>query len=252
MSITFATNCWEEDWEYLLKEGLLEQMIDNCHYKFDCKILCIGNVADIKKVEPYAQKKVDAGVIDRYIILRDNAEQVLDFYEIDKDSFNGGYNYSIAPLTAIYFSNTDLFLFFTGDSRLEPDNDGWIEKASSMLLDSKDYFVANPLWNRCIDELKSESLSETEDWAVGFGFSDQCFLVRTVDFRKPIYNEKHPASERFPKHAGDSFEKRVNSYMHNHNLYRLTSKKISYLNQNFRERKQSFLMMVKLLLKKLK
>ena len=60
-------------------------------------------------------------------------------------------------------------------------------------------------------------------------FSDQCFLVKTENFKKKIYNEKDDLSELFyPDYAGDSFEKRVSSYLKNNKYYRITSKNITY------------------------
>jgi hypothetical protein len=52
------------------------------------------------------------------------------------------------------------------------------------------------------------------------GFSDVCFLVKTEDFKKPIYNEIREDSAHFPR--GDVFEKRVYSFMKNHKWQRIT------------------------------
>lgn len=240
MSITFATNCWEKDWKYLLKEGYLERMLNNCDYNFDRKILCIGNVDNLGKVISAADKKIAEGLIDEYIIVEDFSEKVLSFFEIERDDFKGGYNYSISPLTALYKSETDVLLYFTGDAHIVKNNNKWIEGAMKLLLESDKYFVANPLWDNKYAEAKSESFDETEDYFIGFGFSDQCFMVRVADFRKPIYNEKHPASQRYPKYAGELFEKRIDSYMRNHNLLRATSKYTTYIHENYEEKK-SFL-----------
>ena len=68
---------------------------------------------------------------------------------------------------------------------------------------------------------------------MGFGFSDQCFLVRSKDFKASIYNESNPASERYPEHGGETFEKRVDSWMRNHNYQRLTFKHGYYLHEDF-------------------
>jgi len=240
MSITFATNCWENDWEYLLKKGYLERMISNCNYPFKEKILCIGNVSKLSEVIKYASKKIEEGVIDNYLVTDNSATEVLKFFSIDKDSFGTGFSYSIAPLSAIYYCQTELLLYFTGDAYIEKDGNLWLKQASGLLMDSDDFFVANPLWNNNYEEAKNESFRETSDSFVGYGFSDQCFLVRSTDFKKPMYNEYNIASERYPKYAGELFEKRVDSYMRNHNLYRVTSKTTSYIHQNYPLAKKSF------------
>jgi hypothetical protein len=66
---------------------------------------------------------------------------------------------------------------------------------------------------------------------VGFGFSDQCFLVRTADFRAPIYNELNDLSARYPGYGGELFEKRVDAWMRNHGFLRATFKHGTYLHE---------------------
>ena len=47
-----------------------------------------------------------------------------------------------------------------------------------------------------------------------------------------IFNEQHPDSERYPVYGGELFEKRVDAYMRNHKLLRITSKHASYVHKN--------------------
>jgi hypothetical protein len=61
------------------------------------------------------------------------------------------------------------------------------------------------------------------------GFSDQCFLRPTNIFKSQIYNEENTLSEiQYPQYAGDSFEKRVSSFLKNNKYYRITSNKTTY------------------------
>jgi hypothetical protein len=61
------------------------------------------------------------------------------------------------------------------------------------------------------------------------GFSDQCFLIPTNIFKSQIYNEENTLSEiQYPQYAGDSFEKRVSSFLKNNKYYRITSNKTTY------------------------
>lgn len=240
MSITFETKCWEGDWKYLLKEGYLEMMIKNCAYPFDSKVLFINNVKNRSEVELFAQEKVNQGLIDKYIVVEDYADEALQFFKLHKDDFKGGYYYSIAELVSIYLCETDLLLHFSSDSYIEENNQGWVKKAKKLLSENNDYFTANPTWNYDFNGAKSESFTEIEDHYIGYGFSDQCYMIRTADFRKPIYSETHPASERYPKYGGELFEKRVDSYMRNHELLRATSKTASYTHKNH-PKKKSFI-----------
>jgi hypothetical protein len=96
-----------------------------------------------------------------------------------------------------------------------------------------DILVANPAWNNRFGEAKAESFKEDDNWFYSYGFSDQCYLIRAENFRQQIYNEQHAASERYPKYGGNLFEKRVDAYMRNKGLKRVTSKKIAYQHRNY-------------------
>lgn len=67
---------------------------------------------------------------------------------------------------------------------------------------------------------------------MSFSFSDQFFLVKTKDFKVPIYNESIALSERYPKYGGVTFEKRFDSWMKNHNYQRVTFKNGYYLHED--------------------
>lgn len=239
MTITFETKCWEKDWKHLLLDGRLERMIENCNYAFDRRVLYINNVNDISLVKQYAQQKVEQNIIDEYVVVEDYADEALAFFDIKKEDFKGGYYYSIAELTSIYLCHTDLLLHFSSDSYLRDRSVNWVEETANILMKDSSFWVANPLWNNNhniainYSEAVTESIKETSSHFIGYGFSDQCYMVRTNDFRKPIYNEKHLASERYPKYGGELFEKRVDSYMRNHNLLRLTSKDTVYIHSNY-------------------
>ncbi|NDV78524.1 hypothetical protein [Dysgonomonas sp. 511] len=235
MTITFETKCWEKDWIYILCKGYLEKMIDNCNYPFDNKVLFINNVKNVELVKKHAQKKVDKGIIDKYVIVEEYATNALEFFGIQKDDFKGGYYYSIAELVSIYLCKTDFLLHFSSDTCITKDNNNWVKNTLAIMNRNEEYFVANPVWNGCIEEAQSESFDETESNFIGFGFSDQCYLVRTKDFQNPIYNESNIASARYPEYGGELFEKRVDAYMRNHNLKRITSKNASYVHKNYKE-----------------
>jgi hypothetical protein len=134
---------------------------------------------------------------------------------------------------------TEYLLHYSSDSFIEESDVNWIEKAICVFEKRNDIMVANPTWNFSYEEVKNESLNETEDFYIGYGFSDQCFLIRTSDFKKQIYNETHVDSNRYPRYGGELFEKRVDSFMRNHNKLRLTCKLVSYVHKNFP--KKSFL-----------
>ena len=192
----------------------------------------INNVTDYKHVCALAQRAVEDGYITRYIVVEEYAKEVLNFLGLKREDFGRGYYFSIAELVSIYLCETEFLLHFTGDAIVARNTD-WLPASMTIFDRDPRVRVANLAWNNRYQEAQEYSLEENEDFYLGFGFSDQCYLIRPADFRARIYTEHHPASARYPAYAGESFEKRVDSWMRNHNLLRATYRHASYLHINF-------------------
>jgi hypothetical protein len=231
--LTFETKCYENDWEFILKGSYLEKMIERCNYPFAKKVVLINNVKDIKKAGRYAERKIKKGIIDEYYLVEDHAKKALDFFNIEMDSFRGGYLYSISELVGILLCETEYLVHFSSDSFPDNSRSRWIPEAMDIFRERKDILVANPTWDFNFLQAKEESVGTIGNFYLGQGFSDQCYMVRIKDFRKQIYNESHPASARYPAYGGELFEKRVDSYMRNHDFLRITSKQSCYMHKNF-------------------
>ena len=245
-SVTFETKCWENDWEFLLKTRYLDNNIKRNGFLFDNVMLMINNVHDYDQVLHYVKKKMSEGVITSAYIVDDYAQEALDFFDIFKDSFGKGYYYSIAELVALYLCRTDFLVHFSSDSILAQKT-LWIKPAIRVLAENEVVKVANPTWNMRYEEAQRNSVAEDNDFYFGRGFSDQCYLVRTRDFRQPIYSEYNPLSERYPEYGGPLFEKRVDSWMINNKYQRITYKHGSYFHKNFpgKSLKRTLLMWLK-------
>ncbi len=234
MTITFATSVWENDWEFLLKTDRLEQAIARCHYPFTEKVLFITNVRNRQQVSTHADQLVQRGIIDRFIFVDEYAQQALDSLNISQQSAAPGYYYSIADYVSIYCCRTEYLLQFKGDSMVEPDApQDWLRRGIKLLETRPDIKVFNLCWNHMVDAARVESLSETGDCFLGYGFSDQMYLVRAQEFKQTIYDQDHPASSRYPSYGGRAFERRVDSWMRNNQFLRATFKHGSYLHKNF-------------------
>jgi len=238
--VTFEIKVYENDWEYILKGNYLNKIISRCNYSFKRKVLFINNVNNIEQVKRYASKKVSQGVIDEYFVVEEYAQETLKYFNIEKESFNGGYYYSIAELVSIYLCKTKYLLHFSSDAFLAENKINWIDDSIKIFEEKENIIVANPTWNFAFQQAKKESISEMDDFYVGYGFSDQCYLIKCDIFKDQIYNTNHIDSERYPKYGGQLFEKRVDSFMRNNNKLRITHKKVSYIHINF-PKKTNFL-----------
>jgi len=105
----------------------------------------------------------------------------------------------------------------------------WITDAVTTLQANPRFFAANP------DLVDHPGLSEQtalwfeDPYWINRSFSDQCFLGATARYAAPIYEEWNEASNRYPMSSvGRIFEARVDAYMQNRELYRMTDSRIRY------------------------
>ena len=234
MSVTFETKVWENDWKLIMNTTRLQETINLCHYNFDDKVLYINNVNNRLLVENTANKMIENGIIDNYINVDEFSESALDYFNLSKNILGKGYYYSIAELVSIYLTETTYLLHFSSDTMpaLEVQKN-WLSSGIEVLNANKDVKVFNLAWNHDYKAAKEESEYEDSTCYYGYGFSDQMYLIRTADFKKRIYEYYDKASERYPRHGGESFEKKVDSWMRQHNFLRATFKHSSYIHNNF-------------------
>lgn len=246
-SVSFATACWEKDWEKILlcPEYLQKKQIENHSFPFREKILIINNVSDEEKVAFHAHKLIEKGVLTHYYLSRPKEKEILDFFQLQRSDFRPGkdvpsdkgitfdwiYYNGLAPLSAIYYCKSNYLLYVTGDVYLDQKVE-WVGKAIEKMQKVKKYRVANLTWNECYHEAEKESCRKDGDFFISkSGFSDQMFLVSKEDFQKPIYSELREDSGHYP--YGDIFEKRVYSFMKNHGWQRITFRLGSYVHKSF-------------------
>jgi len=229
-TVTLETKCWSGDWRRILKSDRLRTLVERNCFEFADRTLMINNVDHVARVTRAAERAIEAGILTRSVLVADHAEEALRFFDLTADALTRGYVYSIAELVSLYVCRTEYLLHYAGDCLPMAAYD-WVGNAIAVMEADPRIKVANLTWDGKYDEADAESSFATDDFFVGFGFSDQCFLVRTSDFRALIYNETHPYSERYPDYGGELFEKRVDSWMRNHQYLRATYKHGSYLHE---------------------
>lgn len=236
--VTLETKVWENDWELVLKTSRLKDLVNRCNYTFERKILYINNVKNPLEVEKHAKHLINLGVIDKFVHVEQHSEEALNFFNLSKEKLGKGYYYSISELVSLYLTDTKYLLHFSSDAIPQKKlNSNWLNQGVKLLETKPQIKVFNLTWDKKYKEAKKESLAEDANFYYGYGFSDQMYLVRTADFRAPIYEEFNESSKRYPLYGGELFEKRVDSWMRNHEHLRATYKHGSYLHQNFNKNK---------------
>lgn len=232
-TVTVETKVWEADWEIILKTGRVEKMFARNNYLFDRRAVFINNVKEYGPVIAACQELIDKGAIDDYVVVAEHADEALAFFQLSRESLGAGYVYSIAELVSIYLCETDYLLHFSGDSCLQAAYD-WLPQTLDMLETKPEVKVITMAWDGRFDQVRREAFSEDDQFYYCSGFSDQMYLVRTADFRHPIYNEYHAYSERYPKYGGELFEKRVDSWLRTNDYRRAVWKYGSYRHAGIR------------------
>lgn len=234
MTITFETKVWENDWEIMLITDRIKQMIERCQHPFEEKILYINNVSDLEAVKRAADRLVAEKIISKFVVVSEHAEAALEFFSLSKDKLGKEYYYSIAELVSIYLTNTKYLLHFASDSIIAPrTRKDWLMAGINTLDANPQVKVFNLIWNKKYKEAAKESDFEDQVNFYSNGFSDQMYLIRTSDFKGPIYEYDHSDAARYPVYGGELFEKRVYSWLRHHNYLRATYKHGNYLHQNF-------------------
>jgi hypothetical protein len=170
-------------------------------------------------------------------LVENYAEQTLEYFNLTKEKLGNGYYYSIAELVSIYLCDTKYLLHFSGDATVVKGvSEDWLAQGIKVLEENPQVVVFNLAWTRNEADIRAESISEDTQCFYGYGFSDQMYLIRTADYKRQIYEFYNPASERYPKFAGELFEKRVDSWMRENQLLRASYKHGYYLHENFPKR----------------
>lgn len=232
---TYVTNCWEGDWYHVLSDSRLKQIMNNNSYNFDDRTLIINNIKPdtVKSISKAIDNALKIGAFNNFYFVDHHYKNALDAVGLKREDIGVGYNYSISEWVAIYLCNTEYLVYYMGDAIADSAHD-WITPSINLMGKYENVKVCNPLWSYKYNEAKVESRYELDDFYIGDGFSDQCFLIRKNDFCKGIYNERHPDEIKFPAYAGDSFERRVYCWMRNNNILRGTYKHCSYIHRNWK------------------
>ena len=231
-TVILETKCWEHDWRRILEGEWLRLLPERNNYPFSEKILMINNVKNHSVVCKHAEHAIQQGWISRYVIVEEHAAEALDFFSISRESLGIGYPYSIAELVGIFLCRSDFLLHFAGDC-MPAAASNWVSPAVQLMLQDPRIKICGLHPGIDPGGEKHGLVGETDDFYISCGCSDQCYLVRTKDFRQRIYNESHPDSARYPKYGGELFEKRVDSWLRNNGHLAATFKHGHYIHKNW-------------------
>ncbi len=225
-------DCWEGTYRELLAPGVLRERFAAHLYPFARRVITINNIDDRVAALKMADEAVARGDCDEYVIVANELPRALDVCGLQVKDIGRVLPFTNFLLVTVATATAEYILHVAGDVHLDCPFD-WIGDAVAKMRDNRQYFTAAP--DPFAHPGYVEQHSEWVDgpYWVNRSFSDQCFLGATKDFAAPIYGEWHKASNRYPmSNVGRIFEARVDAYMQNRDLMRLTDSRITYHHQS--------------------
>lgn len=201
-TVSFFTKTWGGDYRQFLN-GALKRKVDAMDYDFEVVGLVINNEVPLGVADSLSAQA------DVVIDAEEHAKNVLRFYGLSEEDFNGGYPYSIGELSACWACDTDYLCYVQGDCLVTSGD--WVTEGIRVLSRDSSVSVVSPA-------------SEVNTWHGVDGrdqfFSDQAFLVRTEEFQNPIFKFDGPEQPEYPDYGGHSFEYKAGQYLRNREKYR--------------------------------
>jgi len=217
--VALVVNAFDRNLEKVLAPGFFRELERQNRRRFTERILLINNVEDPVSARLRAQRLIDDGEVTAVHFVANHIDDVLIALGMSEERFGRVLHFTDYTFVAAFVTTSSYMLYWDADVSLERPVD-WVGPSVELLDTDPAVFsaTARPVW---WDPRKELTVSARPGFALGYGFSDQMFLVRTGDLRQPIYSERCPASVRYPvSHVSAIFEQRLDSYMRNHSLYR--------------------------------
>lgn len=226
--VDLYVNCFERDYRQVLACGFMQNKARSMCRDFSRVVVTINNVVDRTDAARLALKAVERGEISTFLFVADVLPKALEKCGLTPRDLGRVRHYLDFALVAVATAEAEFLLYCCAEVEMEQPGD-WITPAIEKLNGNPLLLVANPAWATDPQGADREALLSEGAYRLGYGFSDQIFLVRAERLRHPVYKYRHPAGERYPmSDMGDIFEKRVDAYMRCEGLLRLTDTRVFY------------------------
>jgi len=217
--MALVVNTFERTIDKVLTPGFFPGIEHQNRRRFTERILLVNNVEDPVGTRARAQRILDDGEVTSVHFVASHIDDVLVALGLSKVEFGRLLHLTDWAFVAPFVTRSSYMLHWDADVSLARPVD-WVGAAVELLDTEPAVFcaTARPTW---WDPRKELIVGTRPGFALGYGFSDQMFLVRTDELRQPIYHERCPASARYPtSHICATFEQRLDSYMRRHCCYR--------------------------------
>jgi hypothetical protein len=229
-TVSFFTQCYDKDYQFVLNEERLTKSIENCNFNFNEKAIVVNISNEYQDIIKKCEELKSKNIITDFYLIKDYVKEICNQYNIEERDFENKKSFyiNLYNLASIFLCKSDYLVFFTGDS-ICTKKSCWVQDSIDQLSLGKPYFITNLEWeggyiNEHYDENDKFRFSRVS-------VSDQNYLVKRDLVLSPDIVECRSLTKEFPH--GDTFESRLYNYMENNDLVRCIHKTGKYLHQNF-------------------
>lgn len=225
--VDLVINCYERTYRDVLSPGFFPRIAESCRFTFARHVALLNNIQDIESARRLGENRKSDGEIQQYFRVEDYLEEALRTTGLRRSDLKNIPHYSNWALVALIIPGSEFMVHWDAEIRMaEPYN--WIEPSLRLMRADPRIAVANPLWDKGENAL--EFREKSGEFMLGYGFSDQVYLLSRKEFAQPVYRHWVPIALRYPvAHIAPYFEQMVDSYMRANYRYRATLTAARYL-----------------------
>ncbi len=220
LAVDFVTNVFERTFRDVLRPGSIRSRVDGHRFPFAKVVLLVNNVNSRAEVESYVMPLLASGEITEFHYVEDLLDDALSRAGLTRQEIEKTIHYTDCALVAVCLPGSPYLMYSDADVFMQSPVD-WISPSLQLIETDDRIAVANPNWDH--SSLPTEAREFQGEFGIGYGFSDQLYLICRAEFANPIYNHYAPISWRYPfSHITPIFEQRVDAYMRSHGRQRAT------------------------------
>lgn len=224
--VDFVINVFERTYREVLRSGCIRERTTQHRFAFRRIVVLINNVDDRDAALAMAEQLRAGGEITDIHFVADRLEDALQAAGLTRADIAQTLHYTDCSLVAVFLQGSPYLLYCDTDVWLTEPQD-WITPSLALMQQDARVAVTNPEW--IPSTLQRELRERSDDFALGYGFSDQLYLLRREEFALPIYRCSTPISWRYPlSYQSPVFEQRVDAYMRVHHRLRGTYMGVQY------------------------
>jgi hypothetical protein len=229
--VDLCVTCYERTYRDVLAPGFFPRVVADQAFRFVRRTVIINNVADRTDAQARAGALIASRELDSVFFVEDQIARALSITGLGAAEIGRAPYFVDWGLVLVAVPGPDLVVHVDAEVSMVRPAD-WISPSIDLIERDPRVMAANPRWyapTRRHDTLERETLEDSDDFALGLGFSDQLFLARRSELAAPIYRQRCVAMRRYPMIAvSPSFEARIDAWIRHHDRLRATFRGAEY------------------------